>query len=154
MSLREAVRYRNRLDDLFNSVGTLGANPELQSHWAKYLCILVSGYLEVAIKEIYREFVGQRADRRVLSFVEAQLNGFQNPNVQKISELAGGFDKDWGKEISDSLDEELRDHINSIVSNRHQIAHGRDVGLSYTRMRDYYQSSLKLVDLIKRQCGI
>ena len=139
LSVPERVRYRTRLDGLFSNVSALSANPELQSHWAKYLCVLVSGFLEIAIKEIYREFSIARADLRVANFVDSRLNWFQNPNAQRIEELAGGFDKRWGEEISDSLDQELKDAVNSIVSNRNNISHGRDVGLSYVRMRDYYQ---------------
>ena len=42
----EVIRYQQRLDDLFKKIVAFAEDIELQSHWARYLCILVSGFLE------------------------------------------------------------------------------------------------------------
>ena len=34
---------------------------ELQAHWGRYLCILVAGFLENALTEIYTDFVKNAA---------------------------------------------------------------------------------------------
>jgi hypothetical protein len=37
---------RKRLDEAFEKGKAFMTEPELQSHWSRYLCVLVSGFLE------------------------------------------------------------------------------------------------------------
>jgi hypothetical protein len=41
---------------------------ELQGHWGKYLCVLVSGFLENAISAVYIEFVSNSASPYVIRY--------------------------------------------------------------------------------------
>ena len=61
MSDKEILRYQRELDDLFDKVSSLNSDPEMQSHWAKYLCIRVSGFLEVAVSTIYKKYAKEKA---------------------------------------------------------------------------------------------
>lgn len=42
--------------------------------------------------------------------------------------------------------------VNNIVDNRHSIAHGVDVGMTFGRIKDYYEKSLKQLKIIEKQC--
>jgi len=42
--------------------------------------------------------------------------------------------------------------IDSVVANRHQIAHGRFVGLTLGRMKQYYDEIIKAIALVDEQC--
>ena len=46
MNTAEVHRSRTRVDAAFEAGKSLLENPDLQGHWARYLCILVSGYLD------------------------------------------------------------------------------------------------------------
>lgn len=147
----EVGRQKQRLDNLFERIATFSGDPELQSHWSRYLCVLVSGYLETSVRAIYREYVQKRADPSVLNFVDSQLNEFRNPNMRKILELAHLFNPQWESQIKVATDGQLKEAVDSIVANRHKIAHGDDVGITYTRIRDYYLNAVKVVDLLSKE---
>lgn len=153
MSNKEVDRARRRLDALFTQVSTLSGDPELQSHWARYLCVLASGFIETSVREILSDYTRSKAHPRVLSYVEQQLGRFQNPRMEAILQLVGAFDPTWRSELEIATEGEVAAAVNSIVTNRHAIAHGRTIGLSYTMMRQYYLSCVKLLELIESKCN-
>jgi hypothetical protein len=152
MSLVEITRQRQRLDDLFQKAKSL-PDPEIQSHWSRYLCVLVSGFLENSVRITYAEYARSRADISVADFVESRLRQFQNPKMGTIVDLAGGFSQEWRKRLENDTKGRLGESVNSIVDNRHKIAHGESVGLTLHTLLQYYGDALKVVDLVRQQCG-
>ena len=142
----EVVRSESRLDALFAKTAGI-TDIEVQAHWARYLCILVSGYLETSIKEILSEYTRRRADPTVRNYVETQLEWFQNPSLEKVAQLLGAFDKSAVSTI-DALDQSTKDAVNSINNNRNSIAHGRNVGIGITTLAGYYGETKKFVAAI------
>ncbi len=68
MSQFEIDRQRQRLDDLFSKARAL-PDAEMQSHWCRYLCVLVSGFVENAVRISYAELARKRSDPTVADFV-------------------------------------------------------------------------------------
>lgn len=91
MRCAEARQNKQRLDALFSQVASFASDIELQSHWARYLCILVSAFIETSLLAIYTEYANRRAQPDVASFVRSRLKGFQNPYMNKILDLTGAF---------------------------------------------------------------
>jgi hypothetical protein len=147
------VRHKQRLDHLFEQTRLLSENFELQSHWAKYLCILVSGFLESSIRAIYIEYARTKAAPEVGNFVESRLRGFQNTNMERILQLANSFSPQWEAELRNMTKDELKDAVDSIVAIRNDLAHGGDTGITYARISDYYQKAIQVVELIEAQCN-
>jgi len=155
MSNKEILSYKRQLDYLFKEISNLDTDLEMQSHWARYLCIRVSGFLEVAVSTIYKNYAKDKAAPFVVNYVNKQLSGFQNPNMEKILNITRAFSVDWAKEIELELgtNSEIKDSIDSIVEIRNKIAHGDNVGITYSRMQSYYKSALKLIKLLEEQCN-
>ncbi len=145
------VAQRQRLNYLFSKSSAFGEDPELLSHWAKYLCILVSGYLETALKHYFGEFTRYKSHPYVCNYAVANLGDFMNPKTEKILQLIGTFSRDWKEELERYVEGERKDAIDSVVANRHNIAHGRQVGLTIARMKRYFEKSVEVTDFIKRQ---
>lgn len=154
MKTLEAVRYKQRLDDLFAQISAFSEDLELQSQWARYLCILVSGFLEVSICAIYNQLARRCASPSVANFVECRLGDFQNPRMGKIIELTKAFNPQWASDLEAKTEGEIKDAVNSIVANRNQIAHGKDVGITYIRIKNYYKNAIAVVDLIEDLSGV
>ena len=148
----EVIRNQKRLDYLFQQVQLLSGQIELQSHWARYLCILVSGFLETAIRAILTKYVSNAASPKVANYVDSKLREFQNPKMGKILELARLFSPEWEATIAEQTEGELKEAVDSIVANRNRIAHGEDVGITYARISHYYQDAIKVIDVIEKQC--
>jgi hypothetical protein len=150
MSLSEITHQKQRIEDLFKL--SSGLAPEVQAHWSRYLCILVAGFLEVAVQAVYLEYARSKAHPNVVSYVERRLREFQNPNMQRIVDAGRAFSVQWGTELEKEAT--IRDSINSIINNRHQIAHGRSTDVTIGRLRPWYGDAVRLVEIMKQQCGL
>ena len=153
MKNREIISNKQKLDHLFKKITAFSEDTDLQSHWARYLCILVSGFLETSVRIIYREYAKSKATPQVANFVVGKLEDFQNPKMEKILQLTGLFSTDWANELRLETDGELKDAVDSIANNRNQIAHGGSVGISYSQIQSYYERAIKVIELIENQCS-
>lgn len=149
----EVVRYKHRLDHLFRKGAGFSDDAEMQSHWARYLCILVSGFLEVGIREAYGQYARNKSAQYVANYVEGRLEFFQNPKMSKILELTRAFSPEWADSLEDATKDEYKAAVDSIVANRNRLAHGDDVGLTYVRVKEYYERVQKVVEIIENQCS-
>jgi hypothetical protein len=152
MSLVDITSQRQRLDELFEKAK--GLDPEVQSHWSRYLCVLISGFLENSVRFTYAEYASYRSHAHVLNFIESNLKGFQNPRMNLILDMAGSFSSDWRNDLKAKTDGQLSDSVTSIVVNRHSIVHGRSVQLSMSVLRQYYDDVRKVIELMRQQCGL
>ena len=148
----EINRLKQKLDATFSRVDSAGDNLELKSDFAKYLCILVSGYLEKSLVEIVQDHARRCGAPTLQRFVEQQTKRFTNANSHKILELLGSFNQDWRNQVDKFLKDDLKDAIDSIVALRNAIAHGNSVGLTYQRISDYYRRVQTVIEKIADLC--
>ena len=148
----EVVAAKQRLDRVFELVRQLPEDFETRAHWARYLCVLVSGFLERSLRALYGAFATSCAAPSVVRFVEQELKQFQNPSMGKILELARSFDPAWGDALEATTAGKLKDAVDSIVANRHNIAHGQYTGITLARIIEYYGSAVTVLELIDDQC--
>jgi len=149
MKTIEAVRYKQRLDNLFECGSKFSDDIEMLSHWAKYLCIMVSGFIETAVRATYTAYARKKAAPYVANYACAKLGKLSNPKMQDICELTRSFNETWGNRLEKATDGDIKDAVDSIVANRNQIAHGRDVGMSFARVKKYYGSVVKMVEIVE-----
>ena len=69
----EVERRRRQLDTTFARARGLDADAELLSDFARYLCVLVSGFVEQATIELLLEYVRNRSERSIQSYVEGRV---------------------------------------------------------------------------------
>jgi RiboL-PSP-HEPN len=135
------IELERRLRGIESTLGSLhnsAIDEALLAMIFQYLCIRMSGNLEVCITEILNEYTRGKANPQVRRAIERMMGTFQNPGCQRIINLLSNFNSDWGKEFDRfANEEEIKDKIDSIAANRNQIAHGRDTGISATRIIDF-----------------
>ena len=155
MRNRELVRQLASLKSLLDRTDVAtGGDIELTGHWGRYLCVLTAGFLENAIRETYGEFVKQTASPQVAKFAMAKLEGISNPKAGRFIETAGNFSSTWAEDLKTFLDEDgrrRRNAIDSIMNNRHQIAHGGSTQISIGRVREYLPDCIDVVEFIESQ---
>lgn len=149
----EVSTLKKRLDATFERAKDVGQDTELQSDFARYLCVLVSGYIEQAIVHIVLGHARESNTPTLERFVERRTRRFANAKIGRIQELLGDFDADWRKEFEELLVDEQRDAVNSIVSQRNIIAHGGSVEVTYLRIKKYYQEAQCVIDRVAEVCG-
>jgi hypothetical protein len=146
-------RQKQHLDELFRAARNL-SDVEMQSHWSRYLCVLVSGFLENSVELCLSEYTRRGTNPAVSNFVSSKLRSFQNPKMSAIAEIFGSFNPDWRTQIEAATQGQLSDSVNSIVGNRHKIAHGESVSLSLSSITAYYEDAAQVVDLLQKTCGV
>src|SRR5438045_587867 len=77
-----------------------GENIELQSHWAKYICVLSAGIIENAVKATYIDFANRTVSKPLARYFGSKLSPLRNPKMETILELAGAFKEDWRAELN------------------------------------------------------
>lgn len=127
---------------------------ELLSHWGKYICILASGLLENSIKLIYSDFVRNCSPEPVAKYCIQHLNRIKNPKAEVFLSVARMFKNEWEEALSDFLNTNgQKDAIDSIISNRHLIAHGKDSGITFHSIKIYLAKAIAVLEFIERQCS-
>lgn len=145
-------RFRRELVELFKNLderNILHEDGEIQSHWARYLCVLVSGYLEVSIREIVKDYVRRAARAPVANHVIDRIDRFQNADIDKIVGLLATFDSQWSADFSEIVEGDMKIAITSIVGSRHQIAHGERATVSYPEVKRHFGLIVEALDLLE-----
>lgn len=155
MRNREISRQIQRFDALYKRAqNACNEDLDLQSHWARYLCILLSGIVENSIKEIYSDYISRSANKSVSDYAINYLLTIQNPKTEKILTTVGSFKKDWQRELEAYVSEEGRkDAIDSIMANRNLIAHGKDVGITLVRLNVFFSKTIEVLTYMEEQCS-
>jgi hypothetical protein len=137
-----------RLEATFARIPSSSADLEVQADYAKYLCVLVSGFFENAIVALVLHYAEQRSAPEIAAFVERQLDRWTNPNVEKIATLFGSFNPDWRTALEGYLVDERKDSVNSLIALRHRIAHGESVATSLSQVRAHYKVILDVINFL------
>ena len=140
----------NRIDRLLKAVPEV-QDDEVRSELTKHLCVLSSGLLEVSCRDILNRYAQRRSSLQVSRFVNARLGDFQSAKVGNILELLQCFDPEGATRWREKLSDEEASSIDSIVNNRHQIAHGRSIGLSFSVLAQYHQHAVRALGSIETE---
>ena len=133
------------LDKLFALKNPSATDPEEMAHWCKYLCVLVSGFIEEVVVEWLEDYARGRSPKPVALFVSKQLYYFQNPEHKKILDQVRAFDGNWANSL-EALDDRYKSSINSIVHNRHRIVHGQSCTVSFRQLNEWYEDVKEFLD--------
>ena len=121
---------------------------EIKAHFSRYLCVLVSGFIENSLRIVLSKYATTRSHPNVANFVNQKLRHQTNFNTRKISQLLGFFLADWSIEFDRTLPDESKKAFDAVLANRNPIVHGNNVGMSYVSIKGYYAGVVKGVELI------
>lgn len=146
-------KYKSRITELLKSIDK-DSDPQSQAHSAKYLAVLVSGYLEQAIKELLQHYASQGSSPQILRYIEETWPTSRNMSTGNIEIILHQFNKTWSEEFMTWLGqhETRKNHINSIVSWRNSIAHGQEsntTGVTLVSVGAAFSSIKDLVSFIE-----
>jgi hypothetical protein len=137
-----------RIKAIIELAKLLPQEPEILSNWAKYVCVLASGLIETSIRDILIHYSTIKSNPEVGSFVNSRLKGVTNLNFEKIKQLLYNFNNRWGNDFETIFSAEHKDAIDSIIANRHEIAHGRNVGITLVRVTEYFNRVVSVIQWI------
>jgi hypothetical protein len=138
---------KQKLDSLFKTISVI-KNEEMKSHWAKYLCVLISGFIDNALKIMLTDYTSKLCHPNILNFINSRLNKLTNLKEETIFQLLSSFNPDWAKNFRNKLSDEQKNAFDSVVANRHNIVHGRSVTITYVRIKAYYKDIIAGLEII------
>lgn len=142
------ARLKTRLDQTFSRVNQLGFDLEARSDFARYLCVLVSGYFENVVVEMLNDYVARSASPQAQRYIASELEWFTNAKREKVLQLFGAFDPTWRALLESVIVDERDAALNSVVALRNKIAHGESVTVTFVQISRYYERVQKIVDAI------
>lgn len=150
-------KYKNRITHLFKLFSDNECDsPEAQANNAKYLAVLISGYLEQAIKELLLHYVFKKSSPQVAKYVEGTWPTSKNMTTSNITDILRQFNSTWGDEFEtwQNEDPSRKSNINSIISWRNNIAHGNEsntTGVTLVSVKTAFISVNNLVAFIENK---
>lgn len=148
----ELHRLRQSMDSAFSRYPG-STSLEMKSDYAKYLCVLVSGYIERSLQEIAYEYCKNRSQRDIHDFLDHSIGRLGNPNTNSLLDFVSRFSNDWRSNLEKNYSPELT-ALSSVVSHRNRIAHGYSSDISFVRIKEWYESSSRMMDHLASQFGI
>jgi hypothetical protein len=144
--------HKQRIEDVFTRSKTLADDPEILADYAKYLCVLVSGFIEKSLSAIALEHARRAGAPSLQRFVEANTSRFNNANTEKVLQFLGSFDSDWRRKLEPIIVDQYKSAFDSIVDLRNQIAHGVSVEITYVRIKNYFDVITEAIEIIEQEC--
>ena len=125
----------------------------LSAHWAKYTCVLISGYIEQSVKEILLEHVSKNSGTRINRYVERTWPSSRNMRYRALFNVLEDFEPGWAEKFESWVDkDERKKEINEIVSWRNSIAHGKESNtnnVTLSSVKEKFRIACQLVDYIE-----
>ena len=153
MKNQDVHRRIQRMEYEFGLASAVDFGSPIMQLLAKYLCVSAAGLIERSAIDIFSALADQRSSKPVKRFVKKRLDRMTNLNTNNLLDLVGAFDKEWRNQLETKLDGAPKDGIDSLIANRHLIAHGRPVGVSIAQIKGYYEQSLVAIQFLDEVCN-
>jgi hypothetical protein len=132
----------------------LDRNGEISSDLAKFLCIRISAFLEVSIRQICEDYFTRHsaAGSKLEFYAKEQWKHAKrgkSASREMIIGVLAEFDKGWAndfKNVQVPRQTDLQGAIDSIIENRNQIAHGEDSNITLTELESYFDKVVEVIE--------
>ena len=140
----EVKRRKDRLNAVVGQVDGADLSPELLAHFARYLTVLASGYVEQSTKELIREYSRTHGDARLQRLTGRHVEKTRNIDAEKLKQLLDALDADWWPSLQASHSDDI-EALTSIATLRNSISHGGDSNASLVVVKSYIERIERIV---------
>lgn len=149
MPTSEIRSDRDRINNLFKSISIEQHKVDISllSVFSSFMAIKAAGYVEKSVKEILSEYARRNTNKQILQYISSTVEYENSLNCEKIQKIFDRFEKSWWEKIDQKLDQSIREGVNSLKTIRDQIAHGKHNGTGLTIVKQYFDSSTKLIEI-------
>jgi len=117
---------------------------------------MVSGFTEQSLRTLLDEYSKNKSSPAIQRYVSSHTRKITNCKQNKILLILKDFSPEWSekydKEVRkiELVPNQIKDSIDSVIANRHNIAHGKDVGISLGTMTAYYDTIKKAIEILEK----
>lgn len=140
--IRDLENLKKKIDDVDDE--------EIKNSLVKLLCVRTAGLLEVFLKTRISEYSKGKVPKEITRFMTAKFKDITNLKSSKFSDVLSTFSEDWSREFNDYLEEheQEKSSLDSVVAQRHMIAHGQSSNISQSYMAQYFNDVKNIVSFL------
>jgi hypothetical protein len=149
-------RMRFVEDALAEAASFAGGNPQLAAALGSLVVVIASGVYEDCVEYLFGARAAASADAKLQAFVKNSLDRlFRNPDFDNIANVLGSFDKDDAKSFRGEVSLAAKESLNSIVRNRHQVAHrGQYANVTLGDVGKYLGEAKEVLEKLEIHLGL
>lgn len=111
-------------ETLKEAANVSSANPQLAAALSSFGVVIASGVYEDCVEHMFGVRAAMSADAKLQAYVKSSLDQlFRNPSFDDVANVLKRFDEDDFKSFRAGVTLAAKESLNSIVTNRHQVAH-------------------------------
>ena len=139
------------LNDIEIKINALPPLDRTKAYLTKYALIKASGTVEFVYRSIVADYFEQFSVPQIDHFLEKKIRtGSFSAKYEVMSNLLMQFDDNWGRMFKTNIKtradgQQIIDASNSLVTNRHSFAHGKEPKATFNDIKQYYHDLLELV---------
>lgn len=146
--IQEVSDRRDRLNAAFDRISDVpDTSHQLRSDFARYLCVSVSGFVESSVNDIAIQYCTRHSNDQIQDYINRKLR-IGNPTANRLLNFVEDFDQNWRAQLDAYITGERKNALDSVVSIRNDIAHGKSTGITYVGIKNYYRSAREVVEFI------
>lgn len=146
MDLR-TQQYIRDLDNLKSKIDEVD-DDEIKSSLVKLFCVRTAGLLEVFLKTRISEYSKGKVPKEINKFLTGKFKDITSLKTKKLNDVLSSFSLEWAQRFEDYIEdhEQEKSSLDSIIDQRHHIAHGQSSNISTSSMTQYYEDVKKIVN--------
>jgi len=123
---------------------------KLASMLSSYLVVSISGTYEDCIEYLFIQRAGKNNDKEIQNLVKTLIDlHFRNPNYENIKKMVKALDSKYGTILRDKIADKNIEGINSIVTNKNNVAHGEVSNATIRDIKNYHKNALKIFKVLE-----
>lgn len=136
--------FESKIEKLNSQIARLNKNGNFDEEAAnlnKYLCILISGYVEKVFVEKLLSHCEKRCGAQTYRYIHLDLKWTTNLDTGKTEKILEKFSVKWKELLQNDIRySEISNALDSIYNNRNRIAHGADIDVSNKDLMSWYRT--------------
>lgn len=139
------------LNDIEVRINSLPSLDKSRQYFTNYALIKACGTVEFVYRSIVADHFSQLSNSRIDTYLDTTVRqGSNSAKYENMKKLLNKFDRQWGDSFHaavQGLDNGARliDASNSLVTNRHNFAHGKAPTATFLEIKQYYLDVVQLI---------
>ena len=141
------------LNDIEARINALPSLDKGIKYFTNYALIKACGTVEFVYRSIVADHFSQLSNSRIDTYLDTTIRqGSNSATYDNMKKILNKFDAQWGKNFQTAVNgnpkgQQFIGASNSLVTNRHNFAHGRVPTATFLEIKQYYTDVVSLVQI-------
>ena len=140
------IRDLDNIDKIINSID----DEEIKSLLLKLFCVRLSGLVELYLKNRISDYSKGKVPKEINRYLTVKFKDITNLKTNKLCEILSNFSVQWADDFKNYVDlhEQTKTSLDSLIAQRHNIAHGQPSTINQSSMNQYYADIKNIINYL------